>query len=184
MEGHMKHSEKTISIVEICFECIFLLFGVWVTLGLWAENVFVAIVFAVLFILCPMPLLINSIKKYGVEFLIDESGVKRYDKKQVTLNILWDDIYEISLVERKKRKQVCPPYVVISKEPVDICDKKYLEMRGMYSKKTTIVMLYTYDLYTELKKYHKKDIMYYKKGSSPKKWDEIISIERYTWVHS
>ena len=180
----MKYSEKTSSMIEICFESIFLLVGVLGTWGLLKENVFIAIAFAVLFILYPILLLINSIKKYGVEFLIDESGIKRYDKKQVIQDVLWDDIHEIGLVERKKRKQICPPYVVISKEPVDICDKKYLEMRGMYSKKTTIVMLYTYDLYTELKKYHKKDILYYKKGSSPKKWDEIISTEKYSWIYS
>lgn len=185
MEEKMKCNDKTISLVEICCESIFLVFEIFGTLGLiLMDSFFISLIFALIFIPYTILLFINSIKEYFMEVLIDESGIKRYYKKQMIQDIFWEDIYEIGLIERKKRYQICPPYIVISKEPVDICDKKYLDMRGIYSKRATIVILYTYDIYTELKKYHNKNIMYYKKGTIPKKWDELISIERYPWAFS
>ena len=46
-------------------------------------------------------------------------------------------------------------------------------MRGIYSKKATIVMIYSYDIYTELKKHYKKDGKYTAKQIYQKSYGTI-----------
>lgn len=115
---------------------------------------------------------IDAIKKYFTEIEIDGVGVKQYYKKQIRKTLVWQDIYEIGVVERSIIRGGRVLYLVISKEPVDICDEKYLEMRGIYSKQASVVMLYMEEMYAELKKYYKKDVMHYKKGLVPERWDK------------